>query len=93
MSSLYSVNLTTPKNNIRFWNGIQNEKWNTKYQIEEMQLAEVHKYKWQNYSSSSDFWSMGDFWISQCLYHESASISIPWEMMLLDIQKYKKKQE
>ena len=31
----------------------------------------VQKYKWKDYRNTSDFWIMGDFWRSPCLYHES----------------------
>ena len=34
-----------------------------KYQIEEIQPAEVQKNKWQDNRNTSDFWVICDFWI------------------------------
>ena len=56
-----------------YWKYIYSNTEIKKYPIEEIQLAEVEKYKWQDYRNTKDFWIMRDSWMSPCLYHESLS--------------------
>ena len=36
---------------------------NTKYQIEEIQITEAQKYKWQENRNASDFWIICHGWL------------------------------